>query len=344
MKHNIYLAIFMLVFFACEENYIDEVMLQEDTSALLKASGCWNGNIDWNLSTIRITKGSTQERIDALTFGGLVYYFYKGESGNSIFYSRGTAGGSFTEYKVPGEESKESPAAAVYNNRLYIAFRGESSERLYIKYMTSSGTWSSHFTVGDEYTEVSPALVSYNSYLYLIFKGRTGSLQNRMRVIKINSAHQVVERYWIPTNNLTGRSPYAVNSNGKMYLVYIGVSGNLWHTYYISGQTWANPVKIQDIAFDFWGGQWGNTFNYVTAGSLACRTYGICGINTSPGLNQIIVSWDLSDQNVITNVYFNGNSHTIIPLSPFINIADYVYAYYPNHNNDIVEIRGTLRY
>ncbi len=75
-----------------------------------------------------------------------------------------------------GGRSTHAPAMAVYQDRQYIAVKGATNNKIYIKSRTGSTSFAdSSWTVLTGLTSTSPALISYNNRLYLFVKGRTSN-------------------------------------------------------------------------------------------------------------------------------------------------------------------------
>jgi hypothetical protein len=65
-----------------------------------------------------------------------------------------------------------SPALAVFNGRLYAAWKAVDSSTTWFAWMEDDGlTWTDRFVVPDGHTRRSPALATYNGRLYNL---RTG--------------------------------------------------------------------------------------------------------------------------------------------------------------------------
>ncbi len=153
------------------------------------------------------------------------YIIVKSDINNDIWYN----------YVLPNPErtlatwtrldgaTPDKPAAAVYNNRLYVVVRG-TDNKIYIRYMTTAGSWSAWSTVPGGYTNVPPAIADFNGYLYLIVKDVT---DNKIWWNKMNTAGT-----WGSWQLMDGMSPSTAamtEFNGQLYIVVRGSDNRLYY-------------------------------------------------------------------------------------------------------------------
>ena len=76
---------------------------------------------------------------------------------------------------IPGQTTSAGPALAYFNNKLYVAFRGNGSSRPShtVNIMSSSDgeNWDDFLSIPGQTTSAGPALAVYNGMLYVAFRG-----------------------------------------------------------------------------------------------------------------------------------------------------------------------------
>jgi hypothetical protein len=114
---------------------------------------------------------------------------------------------------------KNSPAAAVFQNKLFVAYHNEN-DQLSVGWLDSSGTW--HNMPGATYFHISysPALAVYNDRLYMAYQGSGATAGQLMFTSSDGNS-------WTPEAqvgvNMTG-SPGLVAFLGKLYCFHKGTA------------------------------------------------------------------------------------------------------------------------
>ena len=146
--------------------------------------------------------------------------------------------------------TSHSPALAVYNDKLYMAWRGKDLDE-HIRFAYFEGNcWSMQKTAQaqreDEVcTSHSPALAVYNGKMYMAWKGMGDDEQIWFSFFDGNrwSLQQQVPDVW------TSNSPALAEYNGKLYMAWKGMGDDerIWFSYF-DGKRWSE----QQVAPDVW--------------------------------------------------------------------------------------------
>ncbi len=131
----------------------------------------------WGSST-KIPYAYTSTSPAAVKFNGVLYVFHKGAgSSKKIWYRhKDTWNGPWQpsggDIKLVGSTTSHPPAVAVFNGRLYVVHKGETSNYIYYRSMDTNGNWSSSTRItGDTATSSSPSVTEFNGRLYVFHKG-----------------------------------------------------------------------------------------------------------------------------------------------------------------------------
>jgi hypothetical protein len=201
-----------------------------------------------------------------------LYLIYKGESSDTLYttYFDGTTwcgdvkisqevgktiqevGGVSQEVAGISPESNYNPGVAVYNNRLYLVYKGEDSNTLYTAYFDGN-RWYGNAKISDQPGKISPesnynpGFAVYNNRLYLVYKGE-GS--NTLYTAYFDGTRWYGnEKISDQPGKISPESDYnpgvAVYDN-RLYLVYKGEGSNTLYTAYFDGTKWYGNDKISD--------------------------------------------------------------------------------------------------
>jgi hypothetical protein len=148
-----------------------------------------SGQLWWPSSgSYQIPGGYTTDKgFTGAYFNNRFYIFYKGP--NSYIYVRSAPyvpnlnDLSWTTPSSIGVQSVMEPSAIVFNNYLYVFWKGYTGNYIYFKRMSTSGTWSNFVRLPTTYSTPHAVglTVSDNSYwggeklLHIVFKGVTSS-------------------------------------------------------------------------------------------------------------------------------------------------------------------------
>jgi hypothetical protein len=140
---------------------------------------------------------------------------------------------------IPGVGSSTGVSLALFNNRLYAAFRGVGDNQ-HLFYMSFDGSWWSSQGPIPGLSSVGPALAGVGSNLYAVWKGE--GADEALYWSSFNGAN------WTPQAQIPGgnSSQGAAVSlyNGELYAMWkgAGTDETLWMSH-LSGTTWAAPSQ-----------------------------------------------------------------------------------------------------
>jgi|GEM_PF-2359149 len=177
------------------------------------------------LTSWRFLNGFTDKSPAAEIFNNKLYVFVKSNVNNEIWYNYvnpDTARSMGTWTKIDGL-TPDRPAVAVFNNRLYVVVRG-TDNLIYVRYMTSAGTFSPWSVVPGGWTTVAPAIASFNNYLYLIVKDAN---DNKIWWNKMDTAG--VWSGWRLMDGLSPSTAAMTEFNGQLYIVVRGADDRIYY-------------------------------------------------------------------------------------------------------------------
>lgn len=154
----------------------------------------------------------------------------------------------------PGTAASPSLAYFPEKSRLYMVYRGNSNNEIYQASLDSSGDWhgNSKITLSDDsnpQTNVSPALAYYPEQrkLYLVF---TDTTSHDLYMVTYdgnnwtgNQQIKVVDNADDPEPQCPG-SPALAYFNGKLHMVYSGMSECLYYSVF-DGSQWTGNYELQ---------------------------------------------------------------------------------------------------
>lgn len=144
-------------------------------------------------------------------------------------------------------ETSEAPALATFNDKIYMVWRGRSTDNLwYSVYNSDSGMWSVNTQIPGNFTSKAPALAVFNKVLYLAYRGKSSDnlyyctmnkAGNWSSPIKFNDLDSIDAR--------SGSGPALATKNDSLFMAWTGVSGNtLWYNQTNDGTVWTKNTKI----------------------------------------------------------------------------------------------------
>jgi hypothetical protein len=98
---------------------------------------------DWS-GVHTITGASTSSSPCAVVFNGRMYVFFPGSGDNKIRYTSTANGSTYSSIATlnTNDKSNKRISAAVDGSKLILAFKGNSSNYLYLRYSTNGSSWS----------------------------------------------------------------------------------------------------------------------------------------------------------------------------------------------------------
>jgi len=220
------------------------------------------------------------------------------------------------------------PGLAVFNSKLYMAWKGiEFDERIFFNDFTGSA-WTPQQLVGGVGTSAGVSLAVFNGQLYMAWKG-LGADQG-IYYSHYNGATWAQQQLVGGVGTSTG--PRLAVFNGKLYMAWKGVEGDqrLFYSSF-NGTTWAPQVQIPGVAssvgsalavfgnvlYAIWKGQFGDQGIYWSTfnGAAWAPQKQIAGVGTSEGPSlavfngRLYAAWkgQFSDQRLWFS-FFNGVS------------------------------------
>lgn len=117
----------------------------------MNSSGSWSS---WE----QLDSGATSTAPASVVYNGHGYLFVKGGTNNNIYYMRD----DWSYWEVLSGATTRTPSVWVNpeDGRLYLAVKGATNDNIYIRYMDSSGAWSSWY-VKTGATSDTPVLCAY---------------------------------------------------------------------------------------------------------------------------------------------------------------------------------------
>jgi|SRR6185295_6447181 len=194
----------------------------------------------------------------AVIYNNRLYLVYKGDLTDNLYsaYYDGTKWYGNTKIEdQPGRvnpDSNKRPGLAVYNNKMYVAYKGADSNDLYTAYYDGT-SWYGNTKIADQPGGISPRsnepprAIVYNNRLYIIYKGASSN--------ELYTAYYDGVKWYGNTKiadqpgglNPQSRNPVgAAVYNGLLYLAYKGASSGALYTAYYDKAKWYGNKKIKD--------------------------------------------------------------------------------------------------
>ena len=186
-------------------------------------------------------------------YNGKLYLAYKGNGSNDLWYNDNVFDGTSwlandLEITQGGHSKTDAgPALAVYNGKLYLAYKGNGSNDLWYNVFDGTSWMANDLEItqgGHSKTDAGPALAMYNGKLYLAYKGN-GSNDLWYNVFDGTSWMANDLEITQGGHSKTDAGPALAVYNGKLYLAYKGNGSNdLWYNVF-DGNSWlANDLEI----------------------------------------------------------------------------------------------------
>ena len=145
---------------------------------------------------------------------------------------------------VPDAGTTDSPALAVFQNRLYLAWKGHSDQHVWWNSFDGGQRWAGQQQVPDVGTTSAPALAVFQDRLYLAWKGSSD------QHIWLNSSpdgSQWKGQQQVPDVGTTDGPALTVFQN-RLYLAWKGSSDqHVWLNSSSDGSQWAGQQQVPDV-------------------------------------------------------------------------------------------------
>jgi hypothetical protein len=216
-----------------------------------------NRAIDWRAGSV--VEGQQSKAAPALTSTrGLLHMVHLGDTSNDIWWSifDGTTwqkpDGTPGNERIPGQQSKATPALAVYNNQLHMVHLGDTSNDIWWSIFDGTTWQKPDGTPGNEripgqQSKATPALAVYNNQLHMVHLVYTSN-----------------DIWWSIFDGTTWQKPDGTSGNeripgqqsktaptlaefgGDLHLIHLGAStDNIWTSAY-SGIEWSTNRRRYD--------------------------------------------------------------------------------------------------
>lgn len=221
-----------------------------------------------SLSQDQVMRWSGNERIPNLgaqtatypalcAFNGKLYMTYRGDNHSDIYQAtfdgRSWAGNKrLKDISSIDPDTAKSPALAVYNGKVYMAYRGEEKKDIYLATFDGN-SWAGNKKISEisaisPKTSESPALAVYNGKLYMAYRGDDhadiylatfdgNAWSGDKKISEISSIHPK-----------TSESPALAVFGGKLYMAYRGDDKTNIYISVFDGHTWSGDKKISDLS------------------------------------------------------------------------------------------------
>jgi len=183
---------------------------------------------------------------------------FKGVEGDQQIWAAGWSFDNPGPRAIPGANSSHGPALAVFNGRLFMAWRHVEGERptLFLNTFDGEGIFTQPQPIiwqADDHSHViasnrGPALATFNNRLFMARKGSTGDEGDQ----RIHSAG-FDGTSWTAPRDLGSLFPFANSSHGpalavwdgQIQMAWRGVEGNqpIWWANF-DGTSWTTPATI----------------------------------------------------------------------------------------------------
>ncbi|PXX73976.1 hypothetical protein SAMN05660489_01781 [Pseudomonas sp. LAMO17WK12:I10] len=212
----------------------------------------------------------------AATFNGQVYVFWQGVSssgtGNSsnetLFYRTMS---NTACYQINPQQSVDGssagavmtncPSAVVFNNLLYVFYRGPSSisnAGPWYTYSSDGSTWSSSTAVPNVAMASSPSTVVFTDpssgeeKLYVFHEGEGGgSPDHELFYFVMDTSGNCSGDTQVPNVSMSA-VPSAGIYDGMIYVFYQGSNtSTFWYVYSSDGSTWSEPYQVATLKISY---------------------------------------------------------------------------------------------
>lgn len=251
----------------------------------------------------------------------ILRFFYKGENNNDIYSGRSQDGLNWPSVQVNNGASLQSgPAAAWFNNNIYVFHRGRTNNNLYYSVSYNRGdSWSADVQMNNRAgTERSPSATTFAGKLFVAYVSATftSSFPNQSIIYYSYSTDGVnwTER---SINETTFNEPYIFSDGNKIYITY--ENANLSSIGLVSSTDGITWTKVADIPFA--ATRQAVAFNNS---GKACLVYTDANQNLNYSTSVDMVNWSVS------SAVGNGGASSNRPSITFDS----------NHNRFVVVYKG----
>ncbi|MCA6060503.1 hypothetical protein HUF18_12000 [Thalassolituus sp. ST750PaO-4] len=149
--------------------------------------------------------------------------------------------------QINSHKSGDKPSLAVFNNQLYVAFKGSGSNAIYISRSSDGVSWSAAKRINSHQSAYSPtlAVVKVNGADHLV-AGFRGSSSKRLYF-----THTVDGTNWISAvknSEQSSNAPYLAEHNGALFAAFKGASTRDLYVMKSTdaGMSWTNAISLSN--------------------------------------------------------------------------------------------------
>ncbi len=253
------------------------------------------GQVGWGYWSKGLKTGFYSSKgVNLSSFNGHLYLAYMG-SDNGIYISvMNNGNGQWSSgVRINGKDRTRSvPRITSFNGKLCVAFRGHSTDKIYMTESTNptGGSWPGAVAINDKDKTVhGPSISSFNGKLYVSFKGA------KTNYIYVSGTDSPMSGNWpkavrINNHDETENSPSIESFQNQLYLAYTGINSFL----YLTGTS--DPMS----------GSWPKGVRNNNHDSASTSELFVFSINSSP---------DLTSFNNRLYMSFNSDNHMYINSS-----------------------------
>ncbi|MCK9343407.1 MAG: hypothetical protein M0P33_05810 [Massilibacteroides sp.] len=193
-----------------------------------------------------------------VVYKGLLYTVYKDAHTNTLYVASFDGKTWYGNTKISdinggiSPESNYNPGMVVFNNKLYIIYKGAHSNTLYTAFYDGD-KWSGNTSIKDQSGNISPesnynpGTVVFNNKLYLVYKeSHSNTLYSAWYDGHVWAGNTKIKDQG---GNIDTQSNYCPNVevyNNNLYIVYKEANSNTLYSAWYDGHVWAGNTKIKD--------------------------------------------------------------------------------------------------
>jgi hypothetical protein len=176
---------------------------------------------------LQVQGGASSDVRPALVrFGDRLFAIYKGRPDDpiGIFYTTSTDGVNWAPQQYLGAATSDSPAAAVFNGRLYVFYKSHSDESIWYKSSPDGANWTNelnHPLGGGGGSSDGPSVAVYQNQLHVVWKG----IGDDQRIFTTTSVDGVrwTDQQWIARDGGTSTTPAVAAYAGVFVMTWKGI-------------------------------------------------------------------------------------------------------------------------
>jgi hypothetical protein len=190
-------------------------------------------------------------------YGGQLYVLYRGREETDIYVTtfngaKWAGNNRISDLSDINPKTATSPALAVFNNLLYVLYRGEDEPDIYLTTFNGS-KWSGNKKISDlsdidPRTETSPGVAVFNGRLYMLYRGHDSE---DIYLTTHDGMSWAGNKKISDISNLSPRtsiSPGVSVFNNALYVLYRGENESDIYQMTFDGTSWNGNVKLSQIS------------------------------------------------------------------------------------------------